>query len=312
MKHIDLFAGVGGFSLASHSYGFTTTRWADVNPFSQRVMSARFPDAIAHDDITTMQFQYGEADLITGGFPCQELSRTRQGRENIQNKTRLWKQLFRAIYTVQPYFAIGENVHGLLGDVNADVWEEIQQDIVQLDNYEYFPVVLSAKAFGGPHFRPRLFLVLRRRDAPTSANRYCVNEWDYQHVPSIVGDNSYMNKRKLTAYGNAVTVPVAQHVIGCLLDTSRPLAESLIDVPAPHTYRTFKDTIPFVVTKRGRYNKPTPTASDYKGASQQGRRRGTLCEEAVKEANPPEGLTVYPNAAFSEWMMGFPPYWCDI
>ena len=77
MQVLDLFSGIGGFALAGDMLGgFTTKQFVEIDPYCRQVLRKNFPDVPIHDDITTYDtsFKFGEFDLITAGFPCQDLS----------------------------------------------------------------------------------------------------------------------------------------------------------------------------------------------------------------------------------------------
>jgi len=86
MKHIGLFEGIGGFSLAARWAGWETIAWCEWNEFGQKVLRHHFPKAQGHGDITKTDFTIyrGQCDIITGGFPCQPYSQAgkRLGKED--------------------------------------------------------------------------------------------------------------------------------------------------------------------------------------------------------------------------------------
>ena len=73
-KVLDLFSGIGGFSLGSERAGMTTVAFCEIDPFCRKVVKKHWSDAPCHEDITAREFQEGEADVIAGGFPCQDVS----------------------------------------------------------------------------------------------------------------------------------------------------------------------------------------------------------------------------------------------
>ena len=77
MRVLDLFSGIGGFAYAGHLLGgFTTIDFVELDSYCQQVLRKNFPNVPIHDDINTFDtsFRFGDYDLITAGFPCQDLS----------------------------------------------------------------------------------------------------------------------------------------------------------------------------------------------------------------------------------------------
>src|SRR3954469_19511015 len=80
LRVLDLFSGIGGFSLGlERTGGFETVAFCEINATAQRVLRGRWPDRPIHDDVTTRVFKEGEADVVVGGFPCQDLSLAGEG-----------------------------------------------------------------------------------------------------------------------------------------------------------------------------------------------------------------------------------------
>jgi DNA (cytosine-5)-methyltransferase 1 len=97
LKHIGLFEGIGGFSLAAEWMGWETIAWSEWNEFGQKVLSYHFPKAKGYGDITKTDFTIyrGQCDILTGGFPCQpySISGKRKGKEDERH---LWPEMLRA------------------------------------------------------------------------------------------------------------------------------------------------------------------------------------------------------------------------
>ena len=76
LKILDTFEVIGGFSYAAHELvgGFETTQFVEIDPFCQKVLKKHFPKVPCHDDIKTFTAYPGQYDVITGGFPCQDIS----------------------------------------------------------------------------------------------------------------------------------------------------------------------------------------------------------------------------------------------
>ena len=113
LKVIDLFSGIGGFSYAAESLvgGFETVQFVENNPWCQRLLNKRWPSVPIHSDICTYEPEYKAADVITGGFPCQDVSSAGKNA-GIQPGTRsgLFFELMRVVCQVRPTYVVLENV----------------------------------------------------------------------------------------------------------------------------------------------------------------------------------------------------------
>jgi len=112
MKHLGLFEGIGGFSLAAKWMGWDTVAWCEIDPFCQQLLRLRFPKAKEHADIRATDFSIyrGIIDILTGGSPCQDVSiasRTAKGVDG--SKSGLWREQLRAVDEIRPKYAIIEN-----------------------------------------------------------------------------------------------------------------------------------------------------------------------------------------------------------
>ncbi len=76
MRHVSLFAGIGAMDIAAQHAGYATTDCVEIDPFCRKVLSLRFPNARLWEDVCAVGAQeLGTGmDLLTGGFPCQDLS----------------------------------------------------------------------------------------------------------------------------------------------------------------------------------------------------------------------------------------------
>jgi DNA (cytosine-5)-methyltransferase 1 len=151
---LDLFSGIGGFSLGLERAGMKTVAFCEIDPFCRRVLAKHWPDVPCHDDITTREFVRGEADVICGGFPCQDISYAGDGAGLSGSRSGLYRELVRAIRLVRPRVAIVENVAALLnrglGTVLGDVAEI---------GYDAEWHCVPASAVGAPHRRDRIWIV---------------------------------------------------------------------------------------------------------------------------------------------------------
>ncbi len=155
LRVLDLFSGIGGFSLGlERTDGFETIAFCEIDPFCRKVLAKHWPDVPCHDDITTREFQEGEADVITGGFPCQDLSRAGKRAGLSGSRSGLFWQLERAIRVVRPEFAIMENVADLLDDGMGVVCGALAESRYDAE-WDCFP----AYTVGSPQQRERVYIV---------------------------------------------------------------------------------------------------------------------------------------------------------
>jgi DNA (cytosine-5)-methyltransferase 1 len=171
MKHIGLFEGIGGFSLAARWMGWETVAWCEWNAFGQRVLRHHFPEAEGFGDITKTDFKkYANCiDILTGGFPCQPYSSAGK-RLGTEDERHLWPEMLRAIREVQPCYVVGENVRGLTNWNGGMVFDQVQADL-EAQGYQVLPFLLPACAVNAPHRRDRIWFIAHAIDRGYSAGR---------------------------------------------------------------------------------------------------------------------------------------------
>ena len=157
LKLLDTFAGIGGFSYAAEKLvgGFQTVQFIEIDPYCQQVLNKNFPNIPIHDDITTYRAETHSADVITGGFPCTDISQAGR-REGITETTRsgLWFQLIRTIRMVRPKYFILENVSAILNN-GLDI---VLRDIYEA-GYDAEWCCIPSSFVGACHQRDRWWLV---------------------------------------------------------------------------------------------------------------------------------------------------------
>lgn len=165
MRHLGLFEGIGGFSLAARWAGWETVAWCEWNPFGQKVLRHHFPKAQGHGDITQTDFTIyrGRVDIITGGFPCQDASKANQStsrRTGIEGqRTGLVWHMLRAIEEVRPRYVVAENVADILNVNNGRDFGKILSALARM-GYNAEWRVCRASEQGAPHHRARCFMVI--------------------------------------------------------------------------------------------------------------------------------------------------------
>ena len=157
LKLLDTFAGIGGFSYAAEKLvgGFETVQFIEIDPYCQQVLNKNFPNIPIHDDITTYRAKPYSADIITGGFPCTDISQAGR-RQGITETTRsgLWFQLIRTIRMVRPKYFILENVSAIL----ANGLDIVLRDIYEA-GYDAEWCCIPSSFVGACHQRDRWWLI---------------------------------------------------------------------------------------------------------------------------------------------------------
>ncbi len=115
-KVLDLFAGIGGFSLGLERTGrFETVAFCEIEPFPQKVLRKHWPEVPIYDDITTADFgPVGPVDLVAAGFPCQDVSLAGEGSGLAGERSGLFWHILRAVRMVGRPKLLLENVAALL------------------------------------------------------------------------------------------------------------------------------------------------------------------------------------------------------
>lgn len=160
MRHLGLFEGLGGFSLAARWMKWETVAWCEWSPFCQAVLKHHFPQAEVFGDITKSDFRKYEntIDILIGGFPCQpfSVSGEQQGAEDVRF---LYPEMLRAIREIKPRWIVAENVRGLASRKFARIYENICASL-ETEGYETLPpLLIPASAIGANHERYRLWFV---------------------------------------------------------------------------------------------------------------------------------------------------------
>lgn len=155
LRVLDLFSGIGGFSLGlERTGGFETIAFCEMKPHARAVLAKNFPGVPCHDDVTTYQFKEGEADVITAGFPCQDLSFAGAGAGLAGARSGLYREVIRAIRVVRPLRAVLENVAALLSRGLGTVLGDLASV-----GYDAEWHCIPASAVGAPHRRDRIWIV---------------------------------------------------------------------------------------------------------------------------------------------------------
>ena len=161
LKVLDLFSGIGGFSYAAEKLvgGYKTTQFVEIDAYCQSVIRKNFPNIPIHDAIKTFTAKKGQFDVLTAGFPCQDLSVAgRQKGIGEGTRSGLFYEIIRLLGEIQPKFVLFENVRNLLSHEKGATFQEILFQIAKA-GYDAEWSVISAKDVGACHLRQRLWII---------------------------------------------------------------------------------------------------------------------------------------------------------
>lgn len=156
LRVLDLFSGVGGFSLGlERTGGFETVAFCEREPFCQRVLAKHWPGVPIFPDVCELRGKDVEpVDVICGGFPCQDISLPGKGAGLAGERSGLWSEIARLAGELRPRYLIVENVSALLGRGLGDVLGDLAQI-----GYDCFWECVPASAVGAPQVRDRIWIV---------------------------------------------------------------------------------------------------------------------------------------------------------
>jgi len=182
LTHVDLFSGIGGFTLAAEWAGFKTIVFCEKDEFCQKILQKRFRAVIADSTRNCtrkgrQEFQQGRrfvwdnkkplipdirdfdgtkwrgATLLTGGFPCQPFSVAGKQRGKEDDRY-LWPEMFRVIKEAKPHWILAENVAGIVRVALDTVLSDLESE-----DYETGTVVIPACGLNAPHRRYRVWII---------------------------------------------------------------------------------------------------------------------------------------------------------
>lgn len=160
---VSLFAGAGGLDLGFHHQGFQILWANDIDKDACETHRLWSESVVVQGDIGSMDLeQIPEADVITGGFPCQGFSLA--GPRKIDDKRNvLYKHFVNLVALKKPYVFVAENVKGILTLGDGTILEAIIEDF-SLRGYHVFPSLVNAADYGVPQDRWRVIMIGIRKD----------------------------------------------------------------------------------------------------------------------------------------------------
>ena len=214
MNELALFSGAGGGILGGSLLGWRTVAAVEVEDYPRRVLLQRQADGLLPrfpiwDDIRTFDGTpwRGRVDVISGGFPCQDISAAGSGKGISGEKSGLWSEMSRVISEVRPKYAFIENSSNLLVRGGTRVIEDLTEM-----GYDCKWGVISAADIGANHVRKRIWIVaypqrMGRETGPEergeSTNQESSDQSDNGNQDERTGDFSNTQRERLEGQSNS-------------------------------------------------------------------------------------------------------------
>ena len=194
LRTLDLFSGIGGFSLGLESTGFfETIGFVEKDKFCQKVLKKHWSNINIEEDIRNVKGEKYAAEVITGGFPCQPFSVAGK-RKSTADDRYLWDEMLRVIRETKPRWVIGENVEGI---VNINEGMVLRQVLTDLENegFKSQCIIIPASGIGAWHQRKRIWILA-----------YSNNNGSYRSQGNATKQSSNEQKDRLS-FGDDKDVP---------------------------------------------------------------------------------------------------------
>ena len=170
LKILDLFSGIGGFSVGLERTGYyETVAFCEIDKYCKLLLQKHWKGVKIYDDVKKITKEGFQADgiefpdVITGGFPCQPFSVAGK-QKGTSDDRHLWPEMFRIIQAFKPRFVIGENVRGIINIQDGVVFENVCTDL-ESEGYEVQPFIIPAAGVGAPHRRERVWIIAIREES---------------------------------------------------------------------------------------------------------------------------------------------------
>ena len=184
LNHLDLFSGIGGFSLGLEATKrIKTVAFCEIDSFCTKVLNKNWPTVPVYNDIKELTYEKLKADgiksidIVTGGYPCQPFS-IAGSKKGEKDPRHLWPEYFRLIKECRPTWVIGENVSGHI-KLGLDT---VQEDL-ESEGYSLRTFSISASSIGANHQRERIWTVA-----------YSQRNYDSQQIKRVDGEESSLQK----------------------------------------------------------------------------------------------------------------------
>ena len=218
IMQIDLFSGIGGFTLAGEWAGFKTIAFCEKEEFCQRVLKKHWPEIPIIPEIRDFDgTKWRGATLLTGGFPCQPFSVAgkRRGKEDDRY---LWPEMLRVINEAKPHWILAENVPGIFRMALDTVLADLEGE-----GYSTGTFIIPACGLNAPHRRNRIWIVANSI-RPRTGNQG--READYQKR-RICQDRRKSIRQEDRTIGTSRSASTNSHVANSTNDGRQELCRNM-------------------------------------------------------------------------------------
>jgi DNA (cytosine-5)-methyltransferase 1 len=347
LKLLDLFSGIGGFSLGLESTGyFQTIAFVEKDKFCRQVLQKNFNNIPIEEDIRNVRGSNYAADVITGGFPCQPFSVAGK-RKGTDDDRYLWDETIRVVAECKPRWFIGENVEGLININNGMVLRQVQTDLEE-QGFQVQCIVIPASGIGAWHQRKRIWIVAysdsnrhsnkirgsstkeerisqeHRQDHNTtrkSSRASSVWETNNQHVPNTDTGFGIRENQEIQTGGTPLSMAVKMFptpTAGCVEGGEQSSRVEMTENGGFILRKKNKPEMTFgaklsdamIFLEKQLYN--TPTTNDAKNLTfpKSQTNRTSIVGNLIQQEQIKPGGKLNPN--FVEFLMGYPMNWTKI
>ena len=233
MNILDLFSGIGGFSLGLERAGMRTVAFCEIDSHARAVLNKHWPDVPVFTDVSTLSKGdlSEQIDVLAGGFPCQDISDAGRGAGLSGSRSGLWFQYHRLIKEIQPRYAIIENVSAL----RRRGLDQVLWSLAEI-GYDAEWHCIPASAVGAPQRRDRIWVVAYPRSTRLQGDEWSgaagterISErhltqcsW-WQTEPSMgrVANGVSGQAHRLRQLGNAVVPQIPELICRAIMEYER-------------------------------------------------------------------------------------------
>lgn len=233
LTHGSLFSGVGGFEEGAERAGIKTLWNCEFENFQRSILKQHYKDNEQFTDVRTANIST-KVDIISGGFPCQDISVAGKMEGIKGERSGLWSEMFRIVRNIRPDYVIIENSPALL----IRGFERVLCDLSEI-GYSTEWQCISNIAFGYPHKRERLYAIayanekrlqsdictnrgfesIFRKWTPNQNDGYTLSKRIHEIGPSEVirnGNGFQSWTHRVGSIGNAVNPTIAHYLFECI------------------------------------------------------------------------------------------------